>query len=113
MGLFGKRHGLGAGEAAALVEAGEALLLDVREQDEWQAGHAPGAVHIPLGELERRVAELPRERRVVAVCRSGNRSALATASLRAAGLDVDNLEGGMKAWQKAGLPLEPRDGRVA
>lgn len=108
----GRKDGLPARAAAELVEHGEALLLDVREHDEWRAGHAPGAVHIPLGELAQRFAELPKGRRIVAVCRSGNRSALATESLLRAGLEVENLDGGMKAWQKAGLPLEPRDGRV-
>lgn len=114
MALFGKKNaGVAAADAAALLERGEALLLDVREPDEWRAGHAPGATHIPLGELGQRFTELPRDRPIVAVCRSGNRSALATRSLRQAGLQVDNLDGGMKAWQKAGLPLEPRNGRVA
>lgn len=113
MGLFGKRDGIAAADAAKLLERGEALLLDVREPGEWRAGHAPGATHIPLGELGQRYTELPRGRRIVAVCRSGSRSALATRSLREAGLQVDNLDGGMKAWQKAGLPLEPRGGRVA
>lgn len=104
--------GVGAREAAALAERGEAVLLDVREHDEWRAGHAPGAVHIPLGELAQRFGELPRDRRIVAVCRSGHRSAFATEALRHAGLRADNLTGGMKEWQQAGLPLEPAGGRV-
>lgn len=112
MALFGKKHGLDAAAAADLAQRGEAVLLDVREHDEWRQGHAPGAVHIPLGELAERFKELPQERRIVAVCRSGNRSARATESLLRAGLQVENLDGGMKAWQKAGLPLEPSDGRV-
>ncbi len=114
MAIFGKKNaGLSAPDAAALVERGDAVLLDFRERDEWRAGHAPNAVHIPLGELAQRLEKLPQGRRIVAVCRSGNRSARATESLRQAGLQVDNLDGGMKAWQKAGLPLEPSDGRVA
>lgn len=113
MGLFGKKDGLAAADAAQLLERGEAVLLDVREPDEWRAGHAPGAVHVPLDELTQNLDALPRDRRIVAVCRSGARSERATKALRAAGLQVDNLLGGMKAWQAAGLPLEPRDGRVA
>ncbi|MHB8650371.1 MAG: rhodanese-like domain-containing protein [Gaiellaceae bacterium] len=114
MGLFGAgKDGIDARAAAALVERGEALLLDVREHDEWRAGHAPNAAHIPLGELAQRLQELPRDGRIVAVCRSGSRSGRATESLRRAGFRVENLEGGMKAWQKARLPLEPADGRVA
>ena len=113
MALFGKKHGLDARAAADLVTRGDAVLLDVREHDEWREGHAPGAIHIPLGELAQRFKELPQQRRIVAVCRGGNRSALATESLLGAGLQAENLNGGMKAWRKAGLPLEPADGRVA
>ena len=113
MGLFGRNDGIAPRAAAELVERGEALLLDVREDDEWRAGHAPTALHIPLGELAQRFRELPQGRPIVAVCRSGNRSALATESLLRAGLEVENLDGGMKAWQKAGLPIEPSDGRVS
>lgn len=111
--LHGEGEGIAAVEAAGVIERGEAVLLDVREHGEWRAGHAPGALHIPLGELARRFGDLPRERRLIAVCRSGSRSALATDALRQAGLQVDNLDGGMKAWHSAGLPLEPPDGRVA
>ncbi|OIQ79506.1 putative adenylyltransferase/sulfurtransferase MoeZ [mine drainage metagenome] len=80
-------------------------LLDVREQDEWDAGHAPGAWHIPLGELPRRVSELPVEGRILVVCRSGSRSARATAWLEQVGYDAANLDGGMVAWAGAGLPV--------
>lgn len=79
-----------------------AFLLDVREDDEWAAGHAPDAVHIPLGELPTRHGELPRDRQIVAICRVGGRSARATAFLRQQGLDVHNYEGGMQAWARAG-----------
>lgn len=114
MALFGnKDKGIDARAAAARIGRGEAVLLDVRDHDEWRAGHAPHAIHIPLGELEQRLGELPRDKPVVAVCRSGGRSALAASSLRAAGLEVQNLDGGMKAWHEAGLPLEPAGGRVA
>ncbi|MPV36066.1 rhodanese-like domain-containing protein [Georgenia subflava] len=81
------------------------VLLDVREQDEWDAGHAPGAVHIPMGDLPERIDDIP-EGELLVVCRSGGRSARSVAWLNQAGFDAYNLEGGMKDWQQAGLPLE-------
>ena len=88
----------------AAAHAG-AVLLDVREPEEWAAGHAPQATHLPLGELVARLAEVPRDRPVVCICRSGNRSARATQFLRAEGIDATNMVGGMRAWAEAGLPL--------
>lgn len=88
-------------EAVAQIDAG-ALLLDVREQNEWDAGHAPQARHLPLGRLQNEWTSLPRERRIVIVCRSGRRSATATAALLGAGIDAVNLTGGMQAWSAAG-----------
>lgn len=112
MGLFGRKKGVHAGRASALIEAG-AVVVDVREQAEWDAGHIPGAIHLPLGEIARRHNQLPRDTQLIAVCRSGNRSALAAESLRRAGLRVENLEGGMNEWKKSGLPMAPDDGVVA
>lgn len=89
-----------------------AAIVDVRERQEWDAAHVPGALHIPLGELERRLGELPRDRPLVAACRSGSRSAEATRLLREHGYDAANLAGGMEAWQRAGLPIEPPAGEV-
>jgi len=86
------------------VPAG-AFLLDVRELDEWQAGHAPDATHIPLSDVPGRVAELPADRLIVAICRVGGRSGRATAYLRAQGLDVHNYEGGMREWAGKGGEL--------
>lgn len=88
--------------------ARQVLLLDVREVDEWTAGHAPGAVHVPLSTLG--AAELPTDRPVVAVCRSGNRSEHAAAQLAQAGFEVANMAGGMTAWAAAGLPVVRADG---
>ena len=101
-----------AQEAHESAQAREVVLLDVRERHEWKAGHAPGSKTIPLSKLRARTGELAGGRRYVAVCRSGNRSRSATAQLRGAGLDVVNLKGGMHGWQRAGLPIEPRHGRV-
>lgn len=84
----------------------DATILDVREQDEWDAGHAPGAVHIPLGDLPSRLGELPDDSETLAVvCRSGGRSSRAVAWLSQQGFDVANLDGGMRAWHGAGKPL--------
>ena len=91
------------GEAARAAADGRVLLLDVREADEWAAGHAPHAVHRPLGALDPQ--QVPTDRPVVTVCRSGNRSAKAAAALHAAGHDVSNLVGGMQSWAAAGLPV--------
>jgi DMSO/TMAO reductase YedYZ molybdopterin-dependent catalytic subunit/rhodanese-related sulfurtransferase len=95
---------VGARAAKALVEAG-ALMLDVREPGEWQAGHAPQASLLPMGQVAARRADLPRDRRIVVVCRSGGRSAAVTESLRAWDFDAVNLCGGMCAWALAGLPV--------
>ncbi len=88
----------------------DAVLLDVREPDEWAAGHAPGAVHIPLGSLPSRLHDLPEllgggDGPVAVTCRSGGRSSRAVAWLASQGVDAVNLDGGMKAWESAGRPL--------
>jgi rhodanese-related sulfurtransferase len=83
-----------------------ALLVDVREPTEWQHGHAPDAVLIPLGSLPRGLADVPPDRDVLVLCRSGNRSGTAQRQLLQAGYTcVFNVSGGMNAWTSAGLPL--------
>ncbi len=101
-----------AEEAHETVRRREAVILDVRERHEWRAGHAPGSKNIPLSSLRTRTSELAAGRRYIAVCRSGSRSRSATAQLRRSGLDAVNLKGGMNGWRRAGLPLEPRNGRI-
>ena len=81
------------------------VFLDVREPVEWQAGRIEGAQHIPMQTLPARLDVLDAGQPIVAVCRSGNRSAHVTAFLRAHGFDAYNLRGGLKAWRAAGLPL--------
>jgi rhodanese-related sulfurtransferase len=88
----------------------ELHVLDVREQDEWDAGHIAEAQHIPLGALSERIGEVPQNRPIVAVCRSGSRSDKAAKSLRAQGYDAQNLDGGVTAWARAGLPLVAKGG---
>jgi rhodanese-related sulfurtransferase len=86
-------------------QAAGALLVDVREPDEWAAGHANGAHHIPLGELAARQHELPRDREILLICRSGRRSSQAVGLLLQAGHpSPTNVAGGMQAWARAGLP---------
>lgn len=81
------------------------VVLDVREDHEWSAGHIDGAIHIPLGQLQARVGELDPQARTLVVCHVGGRSARATAWLDAQGHDAVNLEGGMDAWEQAGRPV--------
>jgi rhodanese-related sulfurtransferase len=82
----------------------DAVMVDVREPMEFAAGHAPGAILIPLGELPYRLGELPDtdEAPVAITCRSGNRSARAVAWLTQQGFDVFNMDGGMRAWEASG-----------
>lgn len=98
------------GDDVPAVEAAnvpqDAYLLDVREHDEWEAGHAPAAVHIPMGELsDRAAAEIPRDQDVFVICRSGQRSAQVTIALNNAGWQAKNVDGGMKDWADAGRPM--------
>ena len=88
---------------------GDRVLVDVREDDEWAAGRAPGALHVPMSALPARLADLPADRPLAVVCRVGARSAQVVAWLRHQGYDAVNVEGGLLAWEHCGLPL---DGRV-
>jgi rhodanese-related sulfurtransferase len=99
--------------AKEILDAGEADLVDVREQYEWDAGRIPGATHIELDQLAGRADELPKDKPVIFQCATGARSALATDAFRAVGFDAYNMQGGLSAWAEEGLPLEPQGGRVA
>jgi rhodanese-related sulfurtransferase len=93
-------------------ERGDAVhVLDVREPEEWDAGHVEGSMHIPLMQLPARLAEVPRDRPLIAVCRVGARSASATMFLERYGYQVANLDGGLEAWAADGLPLVAGDGQ--
>jgi len=94
---------------AAAVPAG-AWLLDVREPDEWAAGHVPEATHIPLGELGARTAELPQDQEIFVICRSGVRSARAARALNGAGWRAVNVAGGMQDWVAADRPMTAESG---
>lgn len=91
--------------------ADDAVILDVRRQDEWDAGHAPTAVHIPIEELQNRLGELPStDGPIPVVCRGGGRSARAAKWLGENGYQAINVSGGMKAWHAAGKPMESASG---
>jgi hydroxyacylglutathione hydrolase len=82
------------------------LVLDVRNADEWSSGHIPGAVHIPLGSLPRRVAELPPNRAIAVHCQGGTRSAIASSILKKSGrADISNVSGGFSEWERGGNPI--------
>jgi rhodanese-related sulfurtransferase len=112
MGLFSGLLGspvpsLDAGQAQAKLRQKPApFLLDVREPDEYRSGHIEGARLIPLGELGRRLGELPRDSEIICVCHSGSRSSSATRLLSGKGYHAINLRGGMSAWAGAGLPVK-------
>jgi molybdopterin/thiamine biosynthesis adenylyltransferase/rhodanese-related sulfurtransferase len=92
-----------------LVEAGDVLVVDVREQDEWDEGHIPGAVHIPRGNLESRIERAAPDpgRPIVLYCSAGNRSAFAARTLDELGYeDVSSLAGGFTDWKRNGFPVE-------
>jgi rhodanese-related sulfurtransferase len=97
-----------AAEAKALLDSNvnAPLLIDVRQPDEFRTGHAPDARLIPLGDLNKRMSELPKDRQILVICASGSRSSMATHQLVAAGYDAVNVRGGMMGWMQAGLPVK-------
>jgi rhodanese-related sulfurtransferase len=87
-------------------EVGETFLLDVREQDEWDAARAPGAVHVPMHHVPDRLDALPKDQPIAVICHVGARSAQVANWLRAQGYDAHNVDGGLIAWHQAGLPVD-------
>lgn len=85
-------------------------ILDVREADEWTAGHIEDAHHLPMDQVPARRDEIATDRTVVTVCRSGSRSGEVADELRSAGYDAQNMDGGLQAWSSEGLPLVSEDG---
>ncbi|GLV54035.1 hypothetical protein KDH_08840 [Dictyobacter sp. S3.2.2.5] len=92
-------------EQAREKQQAGAIVLDVREPSEWQEGHIPGAVHMPLGTLPQQLSQLDPSKELVVVCRSGNRSMAASQILHRAGYKVHNLSGGMMHWSRSGYPI--------
>jgi rhodanese-related sulfurtransferase len=99
-----------AAGAETMTEAG-AVLLDVRQQEEWTAGHAPDAVHVPMNEVPAACGDWSTDRRIVCICRSGNRSGRVVQYLRALGFDAVNVAGGMIGWADSGRAVVDDGGR--
>lgn len=96
-----------ASTVAAIRERADVLLIDVREQAEYDAGHIPGITLIPMSEISGRLAEIPKDKTVIITCRSGNRSSQVAGYLREQGFtNIHDMQGGILAWQQAGLPVE-------
>lgn len=109
--IFGTSHGsapaISAQEVQTMLKSeNKPFLLDVRQPDEFKEARIPEAKLIPLGELAARHAELPRDREIICVCRSGARSSSAAAQLARLGFTVKNLNGGLISWMQAGLPVK-------
>ncbi len=106
MGLFDKLfkkafESITPEQAKELSDQG-AYFIDVREPHEYKTGHAPSAVNIPLGSLDRRLGSIPKEREILVICQSGARSASASAFLAKAGYTVFNVKGGTMNWRRSG-----------
>jgi rhodanese-related sulfurtransferase len=98
-------------EASVLTAENKAVIVDVREEDEWNAGHIAGAVHIPLKQLETRLPELQqyKDKTIITQCRGGKRSAEALEVLKSAGFtNVYSMDGGIMAWSKDGLAMQQK-----
>lgn len=94
-------------EAKTRLESG-AVLIDVREQDEWDVVHAPNATLIPLSAFAQRYSEMPQDKEIILICAGGVRSAQAAQFAEQHGYNVANLEGGINAWMADGLPVEEK-----
>ncbi len=95
----------GRAEISVAELPAERVLLDVREDEEWEAGHAPDAVHVPMSELAGRLDDVPDAAPLYVICRSGGRSERVTAYLNSNGWEAINVAGGMSVWARLGLPL--------
>lgn len=115
MSTFGERlrgyQSTSPGEATMLINREDAIVLDVRETNEFQTGHIVNSVHIPQGSLKDRLSELEKhkDKPIVVACRSGHRSGQACSVLKKSGYEnVYNLSGGVMAWESANLPLQKK-----
>lgn len=98
---------------AELAASGEAVLIDVRQDYEWEAGRIAGARHVEVNQLTAEAASIPKDRPVVFYCRGGSRSQMTAQAFREGGWDAHSIADGITAWVGAGLELEPEDGTVA
>jgi rhodanese-related sulfurtransferase len=101
-----------AADAKRVIDSGS-QVVDVRTESEFEAGHIPGARHVPVADIQREAGGLAKDKPVILYCRSGNRSGPAAEAFAASGWDAHSIEGGLLAWQEAGFELEPADGSVA
>jgi rhodanese-related sulfurtransferase len=107
----GGGKGISITDATLLINREDALVIDVRETQEWSSGHIPNARHIALGQLDKHLSELEKfkDKPVIVCCASGNRSSTACGTLKKAGFErVFNLSGGIGAWTGAGLPVSTK-----
>ena len=111
MSLFSHTHvpAVSAEKAMEMLKDG-AVLIDIREMDEWSAGHAPMAIHVPMGDLGAKATEFTTTSPTLFICRSGRRSDHAVGALVKAGYHAINLDGGMQAWKQAGGAVVRDDG---
>lgn len=106
---MGEIESISPKEAAAMYTEKKAVIVDVREDSEWNEQHIPGAIHIPLAQLNERLSELKqyKDGAVITQCKSGGRSTKALDELKSAGFSkVYNMDGGIMAWEKVGLKTE-------
>jgi rhodanese-related sulfurtransferase len=103
----GSDNALTVADAKSRIDSKEPpFILDVRQPDEFQSGHIAGAKLIPLGDLQKRMSELPKDTEILCVCRSGARSSSAVSQLTRAGFNAINLRGGMIGWLRASYPVK-------
>jgi rhodanese-related sulfurtransferase len=100
-------------EARRRQAAGDLDIVDIREQYEWDAGHAPDTLHVEIERVASRAPTFDRARPVAFMCRGGVRAAMVARAYRAIGFDAYNVAGGFTAWHEQGLPAEPEGAVVA
>ena len=109
--MLGKKYESITATAAQEAVSNGAVLVDVRSNGEWNAGHAPSATHLPVEKVRTQVSRLSKSERIIMICRSGARSAQAAAALAELGYQVSSVKGGMRAWKRAGGRVVARNGR--
>jgi rhodanese-related sulfurtransferase len=97
---------------AEMLEAGEVQVIDIRESAEWDHGRVPGARHFEIDEVSLNADSIDKAVPVVFQCRGGSRSEMVAAAFRESGWDAYNMDGGLRAWEEQGLPLEPDGGHI-
>jgi rhodanese-related sulfurtransferase len=105
-GANGLTRDVGTDEAYQMYQQSGTFVLDVRTQEEWDEYHAPNTTLIPLDQLQNRLSEVPKDREILVVCRSGNRSQQGRDILLAAGYNATSMNGGLKEWYAKGYPIE-------